>query len=346
MNVLPACANNNSLNLGVGRSALAATLPLPSACAGVIGISPGTFILFVGRPGFVSTAFVCYSFQVFRYSSLLSVTLLGLELLPASRQPSGEDAQVCVWGCVCVCVLVSATYWSLTLLLPAKWGHVCKTLLACGLICEKREVPSPAAPSPAHSWCPLEALALDDLCCPLGLLIWNPATCKYVCISFLFNHPSSWLFSFCEALFHQEGHYRQHFQCSGPAGAPTLRVVPSPPDTPLCSAARRLLMRCKFPNCFTHAHTHTHICLFFTISICGYAIYLASGECPSATLHNISHKYHLSTRGSWNIYEKNMAAAVFGSVYREHRKVQQVLCNFYTGSHLVWATAAPPASAP
>lgn len=41
---------------------------------------------------------------------------------------------------------------------------------------------------------------------------------------------------------------------------------------------------------------------------------------------------------SWNIYEGNMAAGVFSSVYGEHRKVQQVPAKFSTGSHLAWAT--------
>lgn len=99
-----------------------------------------------------------------------------------------------------------------------------------------------------------------------------------------------------------------------------------------------------FLICFTHWCTHVHIRLS-AISICGHAIYLASSECPSATWHNIAHKYQLSSCGSWNIYEGNITAGVFSSVYGEHRKVQQVPANFSTGSPLAWTTGALLAAA-
>lgn len=125
-------------------------------------------------------------------------------------------------------------------------------------------------------------------------------------------------------------------------------AMPSPPDAPPCSAVHRLLPISDLAlhkHVRTHGRTHAHIHLSFAISICGHAIYLASGECPSATQHNISHKYQLSGRGSWNIYEGNMAACVFSSVYGEHCKVQQVPANFSKGSHFAWATGALLATA-
>lgn len=75
------CTNSLSLNLGLHRNMSTALLSLPhslSTCARVIRISPGSIILFAGNPGFTLSAFVCYSLQIFRYSSLLFVTPLGL----------------------------------------------------------------------------------------------------------------------------------------------------------------------------------------------------------------------------------------------------------------------------
>lgn len=75
------CINSLSLNLGLHCNMSTTSLSLPhslSTCARVIGISPGSFIPFAGNPGFTLSPFVCYSLQIFRYSSLLLVTPLGL----------------------------------------------------------------------------------------------------------------------------------------------------------------------------------------------------------------------------------------------------------------------------
>lgn len=89
-------------------------------------------------------------------------------------------------------------------------------------------------------------------------------------------------------------------------------------------------MCCIFLIRFTRARARTHarIRLCFAISICAHEIYLASGECPSAIRHNISHEYQPPGHALWNIYGGNMAAGVFSSVYGERPKVQRRLPTF------------------